>query len=175
MFSTSAPRRPALRGRRTVLSVMVTALAWLALGASAAHAAGNLDTDNVTLDGGAADFGNNPHLFGAPTQPGTVSWSGTSLTGTLTARVQGLLYHDDLWTGRCVRVTVVWERADLSDLNQATRSLCRTNGGLAASSVDVSFQSSEVRFVFISVQVQRADGTFRATGPTPTQRVAFLD
>jgi hypothetical protein len=161
--------------RRSMATVLLAGLAALSLMASPAHAAGNLDTDDVRLDGGRSDFGNNPHLFGGPSQPGTVSWSGESLTGPVTARVQGLLYHDDLFTGRCVRIRVVWERSDLSDLSETTRSLCRTGGGLAARTVDVSFQSSTVRFVFISVQVQQADGTWRTEGPSPTQRVAFLD
>ncbi len=175
MATTRTLRVPRRKLRLIAAVVGVCTLVLAGVAGSPAYAAGNLDTDNITLDGGAADFGNNPHLFGAPTQPGTVSWSGTSLTGPITARVQGLLYHDDLFTGRCVRIRVTWERSDLSDLSTSTRSLCRTAGGLAARSIDLSFTSTEVRFVFVSVQVQQADGSWRVNGPSPTIRVAFLD
>src|SRR3954451_19217249 len=92
---------------RLLRSALATALAAgaLTLCAAPAHAA-ELDTDNVLINGGAADFGNDPHVAGTPNllDPGRLRWdaTGSARTGTLS----GKEYRDDSFSGGCARVVL---------------------------------------------------------------------
>jgi len=155
---------------RRVGKLSVAALLGLAaigpLDPGPAHAtcSGNKIT-NVRISAGRADFGEDPHLLGSPTNSGRICWSwGGNLSGAI---LEGQLYYDDLLNKGLAHI-LVWFRtssgtASSEIVSEYRRSVCST-GGLRQTSV---FSQVNGRVDRITIQLstsERADGPRTAVG-----------
>jgi len=158
-----APSRRSRLLRSTLAAAMAAGA--LALGATPAYAT-VIDTDNVLINGGAADFGNDPHAGGSPNifAPGTLAWniSGSARTGTLT----GKEYRDDLFSGGCARVVLALFNSSGSRVDRVISDpVCRATGGLAAKKITLKVSSPAAHRAVISTQAAPGlNGPWQQTG-----------
>jgi len=156
------------RSMRRALAVLATAAGlFVSLMSSPAHAYTGEQIDEIAVDGGKSDFGDDPHLFGAPFGKGKVSYELVRVNGTLLlhARVSGQTYQDDE-AGHCVRTVIRFEKADGTLLKtRFSPTLCSPHGGLHSTGVWArNFQHAELAQVRIFTQLQGSNTTYATTG-----------
>jgi hypothetical protein len=183
MLRSSSPRAPRHLARPllAVAAAVLLGSATLVVGAAAPAAAaptcpgGHDDVDTIRLDTGSSgrvDFGDDPHLFGAPQHGARVCWD-VLPGGDIFVELDGELYWDDLWAGGCAEIAVdffdrsgdavgaslsagwsvkspgglrqvnVWRQARAEDLDRVRVRLFRSNSSCAG---DVQVASTSVRF-----------------------------
>lgn len=79
------------------------------------------------ISAGRADFGADPHLFGAPRSSGRVCWS-TGGAGASGAILDGQLYYDDLSNAGCAHITVRFETLAGQLVSLYSDGICGTGG-----------------------------------------------
>ncbi len=115
-----------------------------------------VDTDDVLISRAELDFGAGDLVDGAPSLPGTVTWSATptlltpAVTGTFFAR-----QADDL----CIRILARYLAGDGRVLDEAVGvQVCVTDDDLRRFAVDIDdYRSGFVRQVRVVVQKQPGD------------------
>jgi hypothetical protein len=166
---TAARPTPSRRSRllRSTLAAALSTGALL-LAATPAHAE-VIDTDNVLINGGRADFGNDPHLGGTPMSPGKLSWNdaGATRTGTL----KGKEYWDDLFSGGCARVVVtLLDNAGKKVDSAVSTPVCRAGGGLKAKNITLTVSSPAAHRAVVTTQAAPGPSGPWTAGGTQTVR-----
>lgn len=86
---------------RRFATALGIATAVLSIATSSASAS-VVDADTLKIWQGHADFGTGLHLGGAPTGNAQLTWDKGS--STITAKLSGTVYWDDIFSGGCARV-----------------------------------------------------------------------
>ena len=133
----------------------VAAIRPLDPGPAHATCSGNIIT-NVHIGAGRADFGQDPHLLGNPTNSGRICWSTGSVSGAI---LEGQLYYDDLLNRGCAHISAQFRRSEGGELvSTYANGVCST-GGLRQKSV-YSQVNGDIRWMTIRLYTSET-----ATGP----------
>ena len=133
-----------------IVTVTIAVLSSAAMGVT-------VQTYNRNLNGGTADFGSGLHSFGSPTGNGIVTFDYSYVNNQLlvTARVNGTLYWDSLFSSGCARLTIRYRDYDHNNLAIDQVNVCGPGGDANNSSnkatVNKSFTDPFLWHVHISV------------------------
>ena len=149
------PPRPGGRRRRRLLAVVIAVASMVAVvGQPTPAAAEVVDTDNVLIDTANADFGSGLHFFGAPAEPGTVSWHDAVTDDDPWVQVTGTLYLDEPFLGGCAFVWVRFVTFQFERVAGTAETLCRSGPSAGPSSLHVGVASDDVRIRTAEICVQ---------------------
>ncbi|MGQ0574677.1 MAG: hypothetical protein ACT4RN_10815 [Pseudonocardia sp.] len=170
-MTTTTTARTRLLGSALALTA---ALGVAGITAGTAHAAVvDQDSVKIAVPLGKADFGRGLHVGGEPTAPGTVTWRddpGPNNTRKISARLQGLVYWDDVFSGGYARVKLTLLDASGNPLVSATSGAAHRAGTMTplqvpAANVDLNLSHTKARFARVETQqAQSAGGPWTFVG-----------
>lgn len=116
------------------------------------------DTDpfKIATQWGKADFGSGAHVLGAPKYPGLLSWDESSDGRTVTAKLTGRVYWDDVTSGGCARVRMrLYNTSGALSGTVYSAAACRAGGwtgDVTSRSVNMSRASETANKVVVTTQ-----------------------
>jgi len=141
---------------RRLLSLLAFALAAMFFAAAPASAA-QINYFKIAPPLSKADFGNGTHQFGQPTQDGTLTWS-----GSVTAKLSGTVYMDNLLGGGCARVRMEFYPDASTKTTKYSAQVCRSGawfGDVPSGGVSLSASAATAYKVVVTTQYKTYSGS----------------